>query len=372
MIDIGLIVNPVAGLGGSVGLKGTDGMVEEALRRGAEPLSNERAASALRELLPVCDRLRIWTGSGELGARISEACGFETHIVYEASESTDSEDTKRLAQMLADRSVSLILFAGGDGTAADLYEAVGERQPVLGIPAGVKIYSPVYATTPAAAGEMARLYITGERLGVEEAEVLDIDEELYRQGFVDVRLRGYLTVPKKNRLIQNRKAPSPLSEQAAADAIAATVIRDMEPGACYLIGAGTTTRRIMERLDLPYTLIGVDMVCDKELVEPDVYGNRILELAGHRPLKLVLSVTGGQGFLLGRGNQQLTPAVLARIGADNLTIVATQLKLASLGGRPLLLDTGSEALDRAFSGYYKVITGPNRYVVARVGDVPDR
>lgn len=365
MTKIGLIVNPIAGLGGSVGLKGTDGMVEEALRRGAEPLSNARAQAALQELLPLREELLICTGADQQGGRCADSLGFVTKILHEASERSGAADTRALAKKLVEEGVRIILFAGGDGTAADIYEAIGEKQPALGIPAGVKIYSPVYATTPKAAGEMARLYLTGAVSRTLEAEVLDIDEEQYRQERVDVRLRGYLTIPGGKRLMQGRKAPSPLSELAAADAIAGAVIRDMKPEVCYLIGAGTTTRRILERLDLPGTLIGVDLICDKKLVEADVYGERILELAQGRPLKLVLTVTGGQGFLLGRGNQQLTPAVLRVIGKENLIVVATQKKLASLGGQPLLLDTGREDLDRQLAGYYKVITGYDQYVVAK-------
>ncbi len=365
MTKIGLIVNPVAGLGGSVGLKGTDGMVEEALRRGAEPLSNARAQAALRELLPLGDALLICTGGDQLGGRCAASLGFATRILHEAAGQPGAADTRALAQKLVAEAVDLILFAGGDGTAADIYEAIGEKQPVLGIPAGVKIYSPVYATTPRAAGQLARLYLSGAVSALEEAEVLDIDEDRYRQDRVDVRLRGYLTIPLEKRLMQGRKAPSPLSEMAAADAIAAMVIRDMAPEVCYLIGAGTTTRRIMERLGLPYTLIGVDLICNKKLIQADVYGERILELAEGRPLKLALTVTGGQGFLLGRGNQQLTPEVIERIGKDNIIVVATQRKLASLGGRPLLLDTGREDLDRRLAGYYRVITGHNQVVVAK-------
>ncbi|HPF18217.1 MAG: ATP-NAD kinase family protein [Bacillota bacterium] len=365
MTKIGLIVNPIAGLGGSVGLKGTDGMVEEALRRGAEPLSNARAAAALRELLPLRETLLICTGADQLGGSCAESLGFKTRILHEASERSGAADTRALAKKLTEEGVRILLFAGGDGTAADIYEAIGEKQTVLGIPAGVKIYSPVYAATPKAAGELAGLYLTGARTAVREAEVLDIDEALYRQGRVDVRLRGYLTAPEEKRFMQGRKAPSPLSEAAAAHAIAGMIIRDMEPDTCYLIGAGTTTRRIMERLELPYTLIGVDLICNKKLVEADVYGSRILELSEGWPLKLILTVTGGQGFLLGRGNQQLTPDVLKTIGKENIIVAATQKKLASLGGQTLRLDTGVEELDRQLAGYYRVVAGYDRFVVVR-------
>jgi predicted polyphosphate/ATP-dependent NAD kinase len=365
MTKIGLIVNPVAGLGGSVGLKGTDGMIEEALRRGAEPLSNDRAAEALTELIPMQSDLLICTGGGALGEQCAASLGFRTKILHPAPGRSGAKDTRALAKKLVKEGVSMILFAGGDGTAADVYEAVGEMQPVLGIPAGVKIYSPVYAATPKAAGELMRACLSGAVTAYEEAEVLDIDEDLYRQGRVDVRLRGYLTIPREKRLMQGRKAPSPLSEAASAHAIAGAVISEMLPDTCYLIGAGTTTRSIMERLALPNTLIGVDMICNRSLIENDVYGKRILSLAKGRPLKLILTVTGGQGFLLGRGNQQLTPAVLQEIGKENIIVVATQMKMAALGGRPLLLDTGSPALDRQLSGYYRVVTGHGQYTVAK-------
>lgn len=365
MTKIGLIVNPIAGLGGSVGLKGTDGMVEEALRRGAEPLSNARAAAALRELLPLRDTLLICTGADQQGGSCAESLGFKTRILHEASPRSDAADTRALAKKLIKEDVRILLFAGGDGTAADIYEAIGEKQPVVGIPAGVKIYSPVYASTPKAAGELARLYLAGTLTTLREVEVLDIDEELYRRDRVDVRLRGYLTIPEEKRLMQGRKAPSPLSEAAAAHAIAGSIIRDMEPDTCYLIGAGTTTRRIMERLELPNTLIGVDLICNKKLIEADVYGSRILELSEGWPLKLILTVTGGQGFLLGRGSQQLTPDVLRKIGKENIIVVATQKKMAALGGQPLRLDTGMEELDGQLAGYYRVITGYDQVVVAK-------
>jgi predicted polyphosphate/ATP-dependent NAD kinase len=343
MTKIGLIVNPIAGLGGSVGLKGTDGMVEEALRRGAEPLSNARAAAALRELLPLRDTLLICTGADQQGGSCAESLGFKTRILHEASPRSDAADTRALAKKLIKEDVRILLFAGGDGTAADIYEAIGEKQPVVGIPAGVKIYSPVYASTPKAAGELARLYLAGT-----------------------LTTLRYLTIPEEKRLMQGRKAPSPLSEAAAAHAIAGSIIRDMEPDTCYLIGAGTTTRRIMERLELPNTLIGVDLICNKKLIEADVYGSRILELSEGWPLKLILTVTGGQGFLLGRGSQQLTPDVLRKIGKENIIVVATQKKMAALGGQPLRLDTGMEELDGQLAGYYRVITGYDQVVVAKV------
>jgi predicted polyphosphate/ATP-dependent NAD kinase len=366
MIKIGLIVNPIAGLGGSVGLKGTDGMVEEALRRGAEPLSNMRASAALSMLLPLKEQIVIYTGAKDLGESTSKSLGFQTEIVHAALGQPTSKDTEALAQALECLETKLILFAGGDGTAGDVYRAIGNKAPVLGIPSGVKIYSPVYAKTPKAAGELAGLFISGKVKTLLEHEVLDIDEELYRKGLVDVKLCGYLKVPQEKRFVQNRKTGSPMSEEAAVDDIAGAVIRNMESDTYYLIGAGTTTRRIMEILNLPNTLIGVDLIKNKRLVANDVYGQQILDIVNKEPLKLIVTVTGGQGFLFGRGNQQLSPPVLRQIGKGNIIIIATQKKLASLGGWPLLLDTGDEELNSMLGGYYRVTVSSNKTVVAKV------
>jgi len=366
MIKIGLIVNPIAGLGGSVGLKGTDGMEEEALRRGAEPLSNMRAAVALSAFLPFKDEIVIYTGSSALGEDTAKALGFTVEIVHEAQGHCTAADTEALAKALELLGVKLILFSGGDGTAKDIYRAIENRVPSLGIPSGVKIYSPVYAKTPKAAGELAVLFITGKVKSLLEGEVLDIDEDLYRKGIVDVRLYGYLSVPQEKRFVQNRKTGSALSEEAAVDDIAGAVIRKMDSDTYYLIGAGTTTRRIMEILNLPNTLIGVDIIQNKKLVASDVYGQQIVDIIKDKSAKLIVTVTGGQGFLFGRGNQQLTPPVLRQIGKENILIIATQKKLAALGGWPFLLDTGDETLNSMLRGYYRVIVSSNQTVVARV------
>ncbi len=386
MKKIGLIINPVAGMGGSVGLKGTDHVVEEALRRGAVPGSEKRAETALRELLPYKDELLICTGAGHMGGELAQRMGFRTEVLPAGTDTgaanapvdtdilaasafcfaTAGSDTIALGKRLLNEQADLLLFAGGDGTARDIYQAVGTELVCVGIPAGVKIHSPVYAKNPGAAGKLAAMWMSGRIKRYEEKEVLDIDEDAYRSGHINTALYGYLKIPAERALIQNRKAPTPLSDEAAIESIAYEVTDHMEPDVVYLVGAGTTTRGVMKKLGLPNTLIGVDVVENGKVLENDAYGERILSHIRGKRAKLILTVTGGQGFLFGRGNQQLTPEVIRTVGKENLIILATSSKLAELRGNPLLVDTGDDALNEELCGYYRVITGYKEYTVCRV------
>ena len=386
MKKIGLIINPVAGMGGSVGLKGTDHVVEEALRRGAVPGSEKRAETALRELLPYKDELLICTGAGHMGGELAQRMGFRTEVFPVGTDTgaaktpadtdilaasafcfaTAGSDTIALGKRLLNEQADLLLFAGGDGTARDIYQAVGTELVCVGIPAGVKIHSPVYAKNPGAAGKLAAMWMSGRIKRYEEKEVLDIDEDAYRSGHINTALYGYLKIPAERALTQNRKAPTPLSDEAAIESIAYEVTDHMEPDVVYLVGAGTTTRGVMKKLGLPNTLIGVDVVENGKVLENDAYGERILSHIRGKRAKLILTVTGGQGFLFGRGNQQLTPEVIRTVGKENLIILATSSKLAELRGNPLLVDTGDDALNEELCGYYRVITGYKEYTVCRV------
>ena len=364
---LGLIINPVAGLGGSVGLKGSDGLVEEALARGAVPQSERRAEVALQELLSMKDTLTIYTGHGSMGENLASAMGFSCVVMENAqSVATTAADTQALSVWLQEQVVDLILFAGGDGTARDICATAMETSVFLGIPAGVKIHSPVYARSPASAGRLAALYLQEQVTTVIESEVLDIDEEQYRQEIINTKLYGYLRVPGEPEYTQCRKCSSATSEEETHAAIAEYVADTMEKDTYYIIGAGTTTRAVMRELELENTLIGVDLVQNFELVANDVYGSQILEYIGDKPAKLVVTVTGGQGFLFGRGNQQLTPEVLRRIGKENIIILATKEKIVKLRGQPLLVDTGDAELDQYLSGYHFVICDYNETIVCKV------
>lgn len=368
---LGLVVNPKAGIGGSVGLKGSDGAAiqKQALALGAVPKALNRAIEAIQFLVTLRGELEIVTYPGEMGANAAVACGFEPVVIGAITPGeTTAADTRQAAGEMMGLGADLVLFAGGDGTARDIYRAVGTNVPVLGIPAGVKIHSAVYATNPKSAGELAAMYLRGQATDLREAEVMDIDEDAVRQGVVSAKLHGYLKIPFQRMLVQSLKSASPPGERLAADAIACAVIDEMAEDRLYIIGPGTTTRAIASRLGLPKTLIGVDVVLNRQLLAADVGERRLLELLeGHRA-KIVITPIGGQGYLFGRGNQQISAEVIRRTGKENIIVVSTLDKIVSLRGRPFLVDTGSHAVDEMLKGYTKVVTGYNQYTVYQVSN----
>jgi predicted polyphosphate/ATP-dependent NAD kinase len=367
---VGVIVNPVAGLGGRVGLKGSDGaeIQRRARALGAEPHAGERAAAALARLRRV-EGLEVVTYPGEMGADAARAAGLEPAVIGEiVPGGTTAADTQRAARKMHDMGVDLLLFAGGDGTARDVYEAVGLEQAALGIPAGVKIHSAVYATHPRSAGELAALYLAGRVEGLREAEVMDIDEEAFRDGALRARLYGYLQVPYRSSLVQAQKMPS-TGEAASLSAIAEDVVAKMEPDVLYIVGPGTTTRAIARELGVGKTLLGVDVVLDGALIARDANEADLLDLLdrhAEREARIVVTPIGGQGYLFGRGNQQISPRVIRRVGKHHVMIVSTPDKLHALGTQPLLVDTGDREVDEMLSGYVTIVTGYNERAVRKV------
>jgi predicted polyphosphate/ATP-dependent NAD kinase len=243
---------------------------------------------------------------------------------------------------------------------------VGEKLPALGIPAGVKIHSAVYAANPGSAGELAGLYLQGQVTTLKESEVMDLDEDAFREGVVSAKLYGYLRVPFQRRLVQSLKSANPATERATLEAIAAHVIDRMEDGWLYIIGPGSTTRVIAELLEVENTLLGVDVLLNKELIATDVGEAELLDLLDGQPARIVVTLIGGQGYIFGRGNQQLSPAVIRRAGKENIIVISTPEKIYALDGRPLLVDTGDPALDGELSGYVKMVVGYNHTMVYRV------
>lgn len=369
MKRLGLIVNPIAGMGGRVGLKGTDGQetLDKARTLGAVSTAPSRAVEALVRLASLKGSIEIITYPHEMGEDEAREAGFEPTVIGEIAQgSTTSEDTKAAASEMRGIGVDLILFAGGDGTARDIYAAVDGEVPVLGIPAGVKIQSGVFAINPARAGDIAARYMRGDLTTVQELEVMDIDEEAYRDNRLSARLYGYLRVPYEEALVQGSKEATGGSEEISLEAIASEVVEGMEEGTLYVIGPGTTTRAIAEELGVEKTLLGVDVMENGGLVASDVNEEMLLKLIEGRRAKIIVTVIGGQGFIFGRGNQQISPEVIRRVGVENLIIVASPGKLAALKGRTLLVDTGDPEVDEILSGYRKVVIGYARRSVYKV------
>ena len=365
MLTIGLIVNPVAGMGGSVGLKGTDGeMYSKALTLGAEPVSPGRVREFLSHVSRR-DKFRLLVAPGPMGADHAKAAGFNFETVGTLTAEPRREDTIAIARQMLDAGAELIVFAGGDGTARDIADAIGTRVPVIAIPSGVKVYSSVFAYNPKAAAELLDAYVEGTE--VSEEEVLDIDEDAFRAGIVDSHHYGFLLVPEVGNLLQAGKELSGTtgSTAEAKKEIADAIVEQMEPQTLYLLGPGTTVRAIADELGIEKTLLGVDAVVDRQLVGSDLNERAILELLD-RYSKAVIIVTplGGNGFIFGRGNKQFTPKVLRRVGRENIIVIGDRGKLLKLPG--LHVDTGDPEVDESLSGYMDVIVGQNHRKMMRV------
>ncbi|MEM3519962.1 MAG: ATP-NAD kinase family protein [Candidatus Hadarchaeales archaeon] len=367
MKKIGFIVNPIAGMGGRVGLKGTDG--EEILRRalalGAKPIAPERGVAVLRRLLPVKEKFSLITWTGKMGEDEALEAGFSPEVMGERKEKTTAEDTKKAAGEMKKLEVDLLVFVGGDGTARDVMEVVGIEVPVLGVPAGVKMHSAVFSATPEDAAEILMRFLWDE-LPLREAEVMDVDEEAFRAGRISASLRGFMMVPYEPTLLQGMKLATPESEdeRMRMEEIARWVVEEMERDVLYIIGPGTTTRAICEVLGEEKSLLGVDIVLNGRVVARDVGEEEILRQISGRRAKVIVTPIGGQGFIFGRGNQQIGAEVLRRVGKENVVVVATPQKLART---PVLrVDTGDPRLDGEFRGHMKVVTGYGEFRVVRV------
>ncbi len=366
---LGLIINPIAGIGGSVALKGSDGMgiAEQAIALGATAQSNTRAALALEILLPYKENIIIYTASGDMGEHTAKALGFNTQVVYRLDEHrhTTALDTEQAVTALITKDIDLLLFAGGDGTARNVCHIVEDKFPVLGIPAGCKIHSGVYAITPKAAGRVVELMITNQLVSLTDADVMDIDESLFRQGIVKAKRFGEMQVPSELRYIQAVKSGGIESDELVLQDIAADVIAKMDDE-LFIIGSGSTTAFVMEELALENTLLGVDAISEQALIASDLTEPQLWQLIqpyAQGKIKLLITLIGGQGHIFGRGNQQLSPRVIRAIGKENIIIIATKAKLNALQARPLIADTGDSELDIVLSGYLAVITGYNDQVL---------
>lgn len=362
LFRLGIIVNPFAGIGGALALKGSDGaeIREKALAMGAEKKANEKMARALSILDALSGQFTVVTAAGDMGASVCESLGIPFEVIYTPEqEQTEGEDSERAAKAMVEARVDLLLFAGGDGTARNICRMVGNDVPVLGVPAGCKIHSGVYCVSPSAAGQVVSQMIAGELVSEMDAEVRDIDEDAFRNGKVIAKHYGEMRVPAELSYVQAVKMGGKEDEALVLDDIAAYIseIMDDEPDTYFVMGSGSTVGAVMEFLGFDNTLLGVDIVKGGELVASDVTAQALIDITKGHPTKVVLTVIGGQGHVLGRGNQQLSPAFIRQIGKPNMLVVATKQKIQALQGKPLRLDSGDGQLDESLAGAFTIITG---------------
>jgi predicted polyphosphate/ATP-dependent NAD kinase len=373
-LKIGLIINPIAGLGGRVALKGSDSEViqQQALSLGAIAEAETRTCQALEPLLPLKDKIEFFSVEGAMGSDLLDKLGFSQQISFTPKDHphTSELDTLAAAKVFVKNKVDLILFAGGDGTARNILQAVGDKQLCLGIPAGCKIYSGVFTVTPINAGELINRLIKGELVDVQGSQVLDINEEEYRVGNLNTRVFGEMLVPKNGGFVQAVKQSGRESEELVQQEIAAWIIENLEPETLYLIGSGSTCMLLKDELDIDGSLLGVDAVLDGNCLMKDATEQQLLDIMqehSNNPIKLIITIIGGQGILLGRGNHQICHKVIEKLGKENLIVIASKGKIRALEGKALGIDTGNLALNKKLRGYISVITGYDDSILYPLG-----
>jgi len=371
VLRMGFIINPIAGMGGRVGLKGTDGVLEEALRRGAKPVAPARGREFLLKLRELLDGdLLVVTCPAPMGEKEVKIAGFRAEVLsLSPGVETTAEDTKRAAKMMVEVCVDLIVFVGGDGTARDISDALGgsSETPVLGVPAGVKMYSSVFAMSPFDAAEAVETFAKGEA-GIAETEIMDTDEEAIRSDRFSARLYGYLRSIHVPHLIQQSKQVTieTTDELDNQRAIAGFVVENMEPGGTYILGPGTTVKRVAELLGVDKTLLGVDVYRGGVLLK-DVNEETILKVVEDwDETWIVVSPIGRQGILFGRGNQQISPEILRKVGKSHIIVLATVNKIRSIESEILRVDTGDREVDAILRGYIRVVTDYKEWRLVKI------
>ena len=368
---LGIIVNPVAGIGGAVALKGSDGAetVAAARRRGAVPQAPARASRTLRALAATSSPVELLAAPGPMGADLAEEAGFTvTTTSPTAAGVTSAADTRAAARAMRDAGVALLLFAGGDGTARDITDVIGSELPILGIPAGVKMHSGVFAHSPEAAAQAGAQFLSrGAEARLRLADIADVDEAAAREGRMSSILYGSARVPDLPRLVLSAKSGSRTSPGAALEALAQCVAAGLDPDCLYLIGPGSTTELLVAALGDSGTLLGVDAVLGGRVVGRDLSEEQIVALMEQgNETRLIVGLVGGQGVLFGRGNKQLGPRVLWQIPRERIMILSAADKLLALAPPTLWVDTGDPELDARLSGYMRVDVGPRQQIVMNV------
>lgn len=369
---IGFLINPIAGMGGRVGLKGTDNVLQQARELGASPIAPSRAIeflNALKRIHP-SPPIKLVTCPRPMGEDEVNKVGLETEILtLPIGMGTSAEDTKAAVRKMVEFGIELIVFVGGDGTARDILDALQnfEQTQVLGVPSGVKMYSGIFVITPVEAAEVVHAFLEGQSQAT-DFEIMDTDETAYRDDQFSIRLYGYLKGPFVPLRFQGSKQLSAetLDEHENQEAVARFIVESMNPNSIYLLGPGTTLKHITDMIGVEKTLLGVDIYRNGTLIK-DVNERRILEeIPDFKDTWIIISPIGHQGMLFGRGNQQISPEIIKRVGKEKIIVVATRNKLRSVPENALRVDTGDAVVDAVLRGYIKVIVDYREWRMIRV------
>jgi predicted polyphosphate/ATP-dependent NAD kinase len=380
LFRLGFIINPVAGMGGKVGLHGTDGdLFQRAINLGAFPVAGQRASKALAFLTEVREKCVIVSAPGSMGSDVLADFGFEsetTPLVHRRQ--TSSLDTEQTTEYMLRAGVQLILFAGGDGTARDIHGIVADRIPIVGIPSGVKMRSGVFAYSPEAAGELVRKFVSDpDRASVRQVEILDVVHESRNGESADALWQsshffGVACAPHAPEYLQNAKSTSSAQGDVGINELAQEIAQTLDPSRLYLFGPGTTTHKILESLSVQSNVQGIDAFFNGQIIGKDLSEREILELLERfGGATLFLGVIGGQGFLLGRGNQQLSAKVIELVSPDNIVLLSSAEKIDKLFPAHLYVDLGDAEIEALIQGYRQVQVAPGRSTLCRV-IVPSR
>jgi predicted polyphosphate/ATP-dependent NAD kinase len=367
---VGFVINPIAGVGGRIGFKGSDD--ENIIWRKIESgegikVANDRAKRFLTTIEDSKDKVHFLCFNGEMGESLLDEMHFNFEVIGTSSEVRPSrEDTKSICSKFLERQVNLIVFVGGDGTACDIHDVIKDKIPILAVPSGVKMHSACFALNPEIAGMIFKQFQDGQ-LNLMHSEVMDIDEEAFRNGRVSAELRGMVIIPYLKAAFQGGKvaSPSTFDEKHDQHVIAQRVSEDMLRDTLYLLGSGSTCKAVAEYMKLEKTLLGIDAIYNRKLIYKDLNEQQILELLNkYQKVKIILTVIGNQGFVFGRGNQQFSPSVIRKVGADNIILIATVSKLEKT--EKLRVDTGDLELDKELQGFVRVITSYHEDIMMRI------
>lgn len=379
-MKVGFVINPIAGMGGTVALKGTDGLIKEALNLGATPVSPIRAElffSYLSRTVQIETKSEILflTPSSPMGEQIVSKFSFNYKIINLNIDHriTTPQDTKDAVRLFEQEQVDLIIFVGGDGTSIDIGMSLTKETPILGIPSGVKTYGSVFSHTPEEAASV--LLSFNQSKASNNAELLDLDEKLYNKGIISIELKGYVHVPAFPHYFQHAKerVEHNESEEGILEGISEEIydlITSIKSKKLLIIGPGSTFNPFASKIGIIRSILGIDCIeCSEDgkfkTIISDAREDQIFSLLNrYHDVFILVTPIGGMGYIFGRGNHQISPRIVNKVSKNNLLIACSPQKLSTIQEQTLRVDTSNETFNREISGYIRVITnfGESRMV----------